>query len=624
MSGQFDPYAYAASQQPQQPQAFDPYAYAASAPSNPNYVPPSVGGGNTWADVIRGAPQAVIGGIDKFGLDILGAPGDLAANIENLGRSGIEAAYLAAGKLPPTSLDPQNPAKLPLTSEWLKKEVTQHFGPGLDVTTDPQSYTLQALNAGAENLGPEAALAPIPYAGDVMRGLAGIEDEPVAGSQMTRSPQSISAAAASPDLSSASPALREAVWRATENGEPITRAVLDRHVQAESLPVPARLTKGQATQDPVLISQEQNQRGLSSGLFAKHFDQQNQNLIENLRAIRDQVGPDVHTTNQTEHGEALINAYLEKDKAANADISAKYQALKDANGGQFPIDARALQTNVTQALHQQLLYEHAPSPEMAQLQRAAEKGMTFEQYEAMRTNLARIMRSSSDGNERAAAGIIRQQMENLPLSPGAQNLKGLADAARQAAKARFDALSADPAYKAAVNGTVPPDRFVSRFVVGGNRDDLALMRQNLAHDPVAQQTISTSALEHLRKSARIDDDFRGNFAAQSYNNALQAFGPKMRVLFPPKQIEDLTNLGDVARYETFQPRGSFVNNSNTAVQQAVEHGKSLAEGAVNAKTFGVGGTLARKVLKGRAERAFAREHLAPGAGITWQPSGATP
>ena len=281
-------------------------------------------------------------------------------------------------------------------------------------------------------------------------------------------------------------------------------------------------------------------------------------------------------------------------------------------------------SNVDAALHQQLLYEHAPSAEMRQLEQMSKGGMTFEQYEAMRTNLARIMRSSTDGNEKAAAGIIRQQMENLPLSGGAANLKPLADAARAAAKARFDAIGDDPAYRAVVNGSVAPDAFVRRFVVNGNRDDIALMRKNLANDDVAQQTISTSAFEHLRKSARLDDEFRGNFAAQSYNNALQAMGPKARSLFTPKQIEDLSNLGDVARYETFQPKGSYVNNSNTAVTQLAEHGKSLAEQAVNAKTLGVGGTLARKFLKGRAERALAREHLAPGAGITWQPSGAAP
>ena len=37
----------------------------------------------------------------------------------------------------------------------------------------------------------------------------------------------------------------------------------------------------------------------------------------------------------------------------------------------------------------------------------------------MRTNLARIQRNAAaDGNEKAAAGVIRNAMEDLPLAPG--------------------------------------------------------------------------------------------------------------------------------------------------------------------------------------------------------------
>lgn len=622
MSDQFDPYSYAASSGQQAPPAkFDPYEYASSTASNPNYVPPTIGGGNTWGDVALGLPQAIESGFNRGVLDIAGIPMDAATNVANLGKAGI--GYVESkltGKAPPAWTMPTDPSEVPGTSAWLNKEAAKPFGGSIvNVTAAPQSYLAQGASALTEQLGPTVA-------GTDLTARPPIEGEftPVEGSEMTRNPQSLSAAAASPNLQAASLELRQAVSTAVQNGEPVNADVLNRHIQAESLPVPARLTKGQATQDPVLLSQEQNQRGLSGGVFSKHFNQQNQNLIENMQTMRDEIGPDVHTTNQVEHGEALMKAYQAKDAQAEADVSAKYKALKDANGGQFPVDAKTLKSNVDTALHQQLLYEHAPSAEMRQLEQMSQKGMTFEQYEAMRTNLARIMRSSSDGNEKAAAGIIRQQMENLPLTGGAANLKPLADAARAAAKARFDAIGEDPAYRAVVNGSVAPDAFVRRFIVNGNRDDISLMRKNLAGDDVAQQTISTSAFEHLRKSARLDDEFRGNFAAQSYNNALQAMGPKARTLFSPKQIEDLSNIGDVARYETAQPRGSYVNNSNTAVTQLAEHGKSLAEQAVNAKTLGIGGTVARKFLKGRAERALAKEHLAPGAGITWQPSGATP
>jgi hypothetical protein len=69
------------------------------------------------------------------------------------------------------------------------------------------------------------------------------------------------------------------------------------------------------------------------------------------------------------------------------------------------------------------------------------------------------------GNEVAALSIIRDALEELPLTGGAATLKPLADAARAAARERFQALDRDPAYKAAVNDKVAAENFVNTFVL---------------------------------------------------------------------------------------------------------------------------------------------------------------
>jgi hypothetical protein len=61
----------------------------------------------------------------------------------------------------------------------------------------------------------------------------------------------------------------------------------------------------------------------------------------------------------------------------------------------------------------------------------------------------------------------------MPLRAGRTAQRDLADTARAAARERFQALEADPAYKAAVNETTPPDKFVQKFVIGGARDNVA-------------------------------------------------------------------------------------------------------------------------------------------------------
>jgi hypothetical protein len=368
----------------------------------------------------------------------------------------------------------------------------------------------------------------------------------------------------------------------------------------------------------MIISQEMNTRG-SSRVMVDHLNEQNRQLAQNVQALRDQVGPDVFSTNPTEHGDTLISAYKAKAAAADAAIDAKYQALRDASaGGQFPVDAKALLDNATAELHQKLLFDHAPKSVMSTLDRLASKdSMTFENFESLRTNLARIMRSqTADGNEKAAAAIIRDQMEQLPLQPWAQSLKPLADDARAAARAQFRALDADPAYKAAVNDTVSPDRFVNRFVINGARDDVALMRQNLAGNDAATQTMGVAALDHLRDAARLNPNYEGNFAAAGFNKGLQSLSPKLQSLLPPQTIEQLDKLGNVSRYTMAQPRGAFVNNSNTAVSLAADYGANAAEKLVNTAAGGLPvGTLARQAIQRASRNRAAQAAIAPGAGL---------
>lgn len=498
---------------------------------------------------------------------------------------------------------------------------------------NPTTWPGRVLDAGGDLInkatgstvaGPVAAgvvAGALPFMG-MRTGAAGpIDAQAALDTAAANSKQSMGAAASAPRLNSLSPDLQQAVRNAVQQtGGAVPPETLTRHVEADSLPVKMQLTEGQATQDPQTISQEMNTRGRTPEMVAR-LNQQNQQLIDNVRELRDRVGPDVFSTNEVEHGDTLIKAYRDKADVADADIDAKYKALRDANGGTFPVDAKQLYGNAAGALHQQLLFEHAPK-ELAQLESLSNKGqMSFEQFEAMRTNLARTMRSSSNGNEVAAAGVIRQAMEDLPLAGDVSKLKPLADQARAAARTQFAAVKADPAYDAAVSGRVPADQFVRRFVTGpsASRDGVAQMRATIGDDDVARQTMAVAALDHLRKSAGIDPMGNGNFTQAGFNKALTALDPKLQSLVDPQTAEHLGTLGNVARYTQNQPRGSYVNNSNTFVGALAEHGKSLAEGAAN-KMLGLGvvpvGTMVREAAQKRAATKATAKSLAPGAGLT--------
>jgi hypothetical protein len=504
------------------------------------------------------------------------------------------------------------PARVPRTAPMTAEQVVSRLD------TQPAAATPGLGNASSELAQPSTA-PPVRAPGRPDPRVAPQTAEDVLARQAQSSAQNMGAASAAPSLTNVSPELRQAiVATARKTGGAINPEVLARHVEADTLPVRVRLTEGQATQDPVIISQEMNLRGQKNSVFAEHFNEQSRQLSENVRAIRDEAGPDVFSTNPAEHGDTLMGAYRAKNDVVQSTISDAYKALRDANGGNFPVNAPALLRGASEQLHKQLLFDHAPKEIMATLVRLAKTGqMTFENFESLRTNLARIQRSpTADGNVKAAAGVIRETMEQLPLAAGAAKLKPLADQARSLAKAQFEALEADPAYKAAVAESVTPERFVSRFVLGGGRDQVAIMRRNLTGDDTALQTMAVVALDHLRNAARLDPAYQGNFAAASYNKALTTMAPNLRSLFPATVAEQLEKLGNVARYTTAQPRGSFVNNSNTFVAGAADYGAGALEGVANVAAGGVPvGTWTRQAVSEARGKRAARRSTAPGAGL---------
>jgi hypothetical protein len=92
--------------------------------------------------------------------------------------------------------------------------------------------------------------------------------------------------------------------------------------------------------------------------------------------------------------------------------------------------------------------------------------------------------------------------------------------------------------------------------------------------------------------------------------------PKLGSLVPHEQAQQLDALGNVSRYTTAQPKGSFVNNSNTFVSALASHGAGALEGVTNVAAHGVPiGTFARKALEGRSAGKAVQRALDPASGL---------
>jgi hypothetical protein len=420
-------------------------------------------------------------------------------------------------------------------------------------------------------------------------------------------------------ISRASPELAQELSK--YDPKEINVKVLANHMDADTLPIPIKLSEGQATRDPRLFSEEMNSRGKNTQL-ANRYNEQNTQLVENLNAIKENASPNVYGTNVVENGQSLIDAYLDIDKAKKSSITQAYTALRDKAGGNFPIDSVKFADTAYANLKKELKTDFLP-PAIDKQLKAFKDGepMTFEQFEAMRTNLAAEMRKADragDGNTEYALSTVRKALEDLPLVGETKELKQLANTARGLAKERFDTLSADKAYKAAVNGKVQPDDFINKFVINGKKNDIDTMVAHLGTDSQAREVMAAGIVNWLKSKSGILSNDTGTFSQKGFNKALDSIDPKILNIVGSEVNQQLKALGNTARNIQERPSGSFVNESNTFVAGLSEKAKKGAELSLN---YGIGGgivpvgTMARTAIHNVKEAQKVNKSLKPGAGI---------
>jgi len=449
-------------------------------------------------------------------------------------------------------------------------------------------------------------------------GLGGAEAPPSAQdvANTTAAQQSGGAAGAAPNVTAASPELQKAISAASQKtGGAVNPDVLKAHLEADEHGVD--LTKGQATRDPVQFSAEQNS---TDPRIVDRINKQNEQMTDALDNIRREASPTTVGNDYVENGRAAVDALKAYDEPIQADIKAKYKALADANGGSLPIDTSKVMEDIQPQLDKHFLNKVAAGEgSISEVLDALKSGqpMSMESFENARTGLAAVQRGG--GRESVAAGIVRNALENMPLSEEGANLKGLADAARSAAKNRFQELEADPAYKAAVEdvaagnkrGSPSPlaDTFLDKYALSkaAPKSQVDLMMQKInAADPDAAGAVSSHALNAVRKAAV---NANGNVLPNGYNGALQKLGPKLDSLVAPDVRDNLESLGRTITNAKVPPAGNYVNYAKSGV--IMNAAKSAAGDAIDKVTLGVGSKAINKIAQDRA----AKEALAKGAGL---------
>lgn len=358
--------------------------------------------------------------------------------------------------------------------------------------------------------------------------------------------------------------IRKTVTDSLVAGKELDAAQLARMADFERLGM--KPLAGQVTRDPAQWSNEYNlaRSGEVGKPIAQRLIGQNQQLTEQIGSFGARVAGDA-----LEAGTKVAGALQEFDKRAGAAVGKAYDAARNSTGVDQGIPLQGLAQDF-ETVRRKFGEQNIPSAVRGILDEfgivSGKQTKIFTPRDA--EEVLQVINANADPAKKAeyaALGALRNAVKRtVEEAPTGDAFGG----ARRAAAARFKLLDAVPAIQAAADGSVPPDAFVQKFVIG-NKDskqviDLAkvLSRQS----PEALDEARNQVGAHLFRSA-FGENLAGDapFAPERFAKVLRDIGDaKLSAFYTPAQISDLKALARVGAYINKLPAVSSANTSNSA------------------------------------------------------------
>jgi hypothetical protein len=412
--------------------------------------------------------------------------------------------------------------------------------------------------------------------------------------------------------------LRGEAEDALRQGGPINPASVTNRAQAESLPVPIKLTRGQASGDAMQFAKERNLRGVEGvgeGL-TQRFTEQNGQLIANLDALGAKDAPDVASA-----GSLLTDRIRAVDDHLKSKISDAYSKVRNSQGQPAALDGPAYVKSVREALGPDEMF--LPK-EVRSTLKAIEGGkfpLTVETAQAFDKSFTGLQSGAPLSNTAdRALEIAKSKLYDAPLTEGPRDVvegRLAMEAYKQAkalAKSRFDMVDSNPGYAAVVKGArdADPDRFFQRFVMGGTGREVQALGQladradalglaNASANPQAGQfagkgseLIGKTMLGEIKRNVVKGAGDRNLFSGDALNKYVKdpVWNARLSAALPQDVATGLRTLNSVAANIQRAPVASAVNTSNTGSAVA-----NLVTGAGKG-VLGLMGSAADAVLPG--------------------------
>lgn len=361
-------------------------------------------------------------------------------------------------------------------------------------------------------------------------------------------------------------------------------------------------TRGRLTLDPYDVTREQNAMRMASATgvrdaklpqIAQENNQRLLGAVEEFNPLNDAYGS----------GQRAMSPILQQDASLQAQKSALYKQAEAMAGGDIPLERGVIQTVYDQLIKTNRLGS-VPADIMAKIDAISKgtvtrEGKTYDVpwnvnvLDEIKSDIADAMRRA-DGRTRNALSTIRNVLDSDAVTPVRSPMGGVVTGPMGQAMASADQMPADllntlnqaraanrswmswrestPGIGAAVEGAAPEtwvrDNIISK---GAKIDDVTKLAGEIGSSKPALEAVRGQLVQHLKSAAigRGNTNETANFSGRQWLAALSDIGErKLSLFFSPEEIASLKAIGRVGSIETFQPRGSAVNNSNTGAAVA--------------------------------------------------------
>lgn len=586
------------------------YAQQALKPSNPfadaaqeqsglqNFV---AGMGGSMKGLALGAGQR-LGMVDQADVDAHNRA------MQGLGttKSGV------AGQITGIAVPAAATAVIPGANTYTGAAATGAILGALEPTAKGDSVAVNMLKGGAggaagKGLFDLAGKAVTPVWNSVRNALPGVQQTVAANAQeateaaMQKLAQELGPAFQ--QMSSAEKlALQKKVADAMAQGKALDAAALARKGDFEALGIAP--LQGQITRDATAFANERNLRSVAGvgEPIMQRLEGQNASL-QNI------VGGYANGARDTYNaGRDIADALGRFDAAKKGGVDKLYGMARDELGRASPMDSHAFSTNANLALDREMLGHYLPG-EVRGILNGISKGeipLTVDSAVKIDQVLSAAQRSAGQGSPQALAiGKVRDALNNAPIADNVgEAAKAAFDKARAAARDRFGVIEKNPALDAAINDTVPVDKFVQRFIRGGSVDELRNLRAILPQDQMAQ--IRAQIGSDLQRAA-FGENVAGDkiFSPERYAKALRDIGDeKLSVFFSPQEIRQMHVASRVGAYINSFPTASPVSTSNS-------NPASIAANLVANEVPGRAASVANKIASALQQRAAVKAAVNP-------------